>query len=448
MHAVTSLHRLGLLSALPRAPIRKAASSVGGVVLSQRQLQTLTISEECFPQGQLELPTQTHTISEDRMHEFLRAEASYFAAREPQSISVRQVIDASTPRKAAQLSARELPVRYAHRIQQIESLPGWQTSKDIVEVHGMYFDAFLGIRLLDDPDNGNLDEFTDKVRSVKTRFQYVIPHLSTGMRELQRTQGFSEAFIQDWLDTFFLSRIGTEMLSSQYMATAKSASMGAKCGIVNDECDPVAICRKAARHAQKLCQDHFGLKEHNVKILVETQVDSSLADSFGRIRFPYIPQYLCFIMVELLKNSARATVENTARPADLRHKPIVVTVCADHSQVAIRVSDRASGIPFNVAQSVWSYMYSTVPKTGAGSSFFARGSPLAGFGVGLPLSRLYARYLGGSLQLMSMPGIGTDAYLHLKRIETEAREKVPNTLDLDSLGSLDIPSLHTLKTLG
>lgn len=39
----------------------------------------------------------------------------------------------------------------------------------------------------------------------------------------------------------------------------------------------------------------------------------------------------------------------------------------------------------------------------------------SGYGVGLPLSRLYAQYLGGSLNLMSMPGEGTTAFLHLKR---------------------------------
>ncbi|CDJ52315.1 hypothetical protein EBH_0003450 [Eimeria brunetti] len=43
-------------------------------------------------------------------------------------------------------------------------------------------------------------------------------------------------------------------------------------------------------------------------------------------------------------------------------------------------------------------------------------SPLAGFGCGLPLCRLYASYLGGSLRLVSMPVHGTDAYIHLRRI--------------------------------
>jgi pyruvate dehydrogenase kinase 2/3/4 len=67
---------------------------------------------------------------------------------------------------------------------------------------------------------------------------------------------------------------------------------------------------------------------------------------------------------------------------------------------------------------------------------------LAGFGVGLPLSKLYAEYFGGNLHLSSMEGFGTDAYLHLNRLGANCENLPPVVLNSpsgrDSSCSLDL----------
>lgn len=51
--------------------------------------------------------------------------------------------------------------------------------------------------------------------------------------------------------------------------------------------------------------------------------------------------------------------------------------------------------------------------------------PLAGFGYGLPISRLYAQYFQGDLKLYSLEGYGTDAVIYIKALSTESIERLP-----------------------
>lgn len=81
--------------------------------------------------------------------------------------------------------------------------------------------------------------------------------------------------------------------------------------------------------------------------------------------------------------------------------------------LSFQMSDRGGGIPRSQMDNLFKYMYSTAPQP---SKSDAHTVPLAGYGYGLPLSRLYARYFHGDLVLLSCEGYGTDAIVYLKVI--------------------------------
>lgn len=78
------------------------------------------------------------------------------------------------------------------------------------------------------------------------------------------------------------------------------------------------------------------------------------------------------------------------------------------------MSDRGGGIGRSTIDHLFKYMYSTAPQP---SKSDAHTVPLAGYGYGLPISRLYARYFHGDLVLVSCEGHGTDAVIYLKVIK-------------------------------
>jgi pyruvate dehydrogenase kinase 2/3/4 len=122
------------------------------------------------------------------------------------------------------------------------------------------------------------------------------------------------------------------------------------------------------------------------------------------------------MVAELLKNSCRATVGRYSG-SDEAMPPIYVVVTQGDEDVSIKVADKGGGAPRSVMEKIWKFAHSTSPDleddTDFGKDVFAGGS-IRGFG--LPLARIYARYFGGELTLLSTEGQGVDAYLYLPRL--------------------------------
>lgn len=348
----------------------------------------------------------------------MESEITHFAMQEPHALTLKQILNRKNDCDIAHFLLEELPIRYAVRIKLVETLPDWQRNPHLVDIHQIYSTSFKTLRT---HTYDNRSTFRRAMINLKRRHCDVTNKIVSGIRKVKADNpSFSESGVNEFFNTFFVSRIGTEMLTSQYLAMTAITSDGAPGSIIDQHCDPLEVVKKAASDSQHLCEMH-----HNIYPAIEIQ-------NQGAQRLPFVPTYLYYILFELLKNSSRAVIEN-GKVGDQNGRgpaPITVTLCGDENFIGVKVSDIGGGIPLEDTERIWSYLYTTAKELPNEESQI---SPLAGFGCGLPLSRVYAKYLGGSLDVVSIPRYGTDAYLYLNCIGN-TREVVPRSFEM-TLGS-------------
>lgn len=160
---------------------------------------------------------------------------------------------------------------------------------------------------------------------------------------------------------------------------------------------------------------------------------------FGRgegATIPFLPRHLYKILRDVLRNAARAAfVKSAATGEPLGEVTVVIADADDNSDVVVKVSDTAGGIPRSKLNRIFSFSaasrnYKEVANDLADQSLCqALGpaslqggapdvlSPASDEGHALPLAKVYATLFGGDLKLLSMEGHGTDCYVYISRIE-------------------------------
>lgn len=297
-------------------------------------------------------------------------------------------------------------------------------------VKQVYIDSFL--ELVHRPKvhtKQQEEEFAAALESLYVKHANVLIQMARGAYELRtavregRIQGTSGdsgrvAFARmdechSFLDRFYMSRIGIRVLAGQYLALRHPEEPPGYIGMISTETSPFELVRHAAADAEMICHRSF---DHVAPIVnIEGRTDMT---------FPYLPSHLHYILLELLKNAMRATMEKHYRPLmdedDIPPVTVIIADGKDNEDVVIKVMDEGGGIPRSQIDYIWSYLYTTasssVQEAFIGEKDHGADSPLAGLGYGLPISRSYARYFGGDLDIMSMEGYGTDAFVHLTRL--------------------------------
>lgn len=260
--------------------------------------------------------------------------------------------------------------------------------------------------------------FTRLLDNIKKRHDPTVTTVAQGVLEWKRSQKAKDIAteIQAWLDRFYLSRIGIRFLIGQHVALNTLQPHPDYVGIICTKSNIHDIVHEAIENARFVCEEHYGMfKGPPVQLICPKD-----------LHFNYVPGHLSHICFELLKNSLRAVVERYGPDREDHLPPIKVIVVEGKEDITIKISDEGGGIPRSAIPLIWTYMYTTMEGQNLHQDFQASDfrAPMAGFGYGLPLSRLYARYFGGDLLLISIDGFGTDVYIHLNRLSS-SREPLP-----------------------
>ncbi|KAK9725333.1 hypothetical protein RND81_05G137200 [Saponaria officinalis] len=321
---------------------------------------------------------------------------------------------------SAQFLHKELPIRIARRAIELQSLPyGLSLKPAVLKVRDWYVDSFRDLRSFPEiKDKADELNFTQMIKMIKVRHNNVVPMMALGVQQLKKGMDPKIVYedlieIHQFLDRFYMSRIGIRMLIGQHVALHDPNPPPDRIGYIHTKMSPVEVARNASEDARSICMRHFG--------------SAPEVDIYGdpNFTFPYVPSHLHIMVFELVKNSLRA-VQERFMDSDEVAPPVRIIVADGLEDVTIKVSDEGGGIARSGLPKIFTYLYSTAKNPLDDNMDLGTGEnvTMAGYGYGLPISRLYARYFGGDLQIISMEGYGTDAYLHLLRLG-DSQEPLP-----------------------
>ncbi|KAF5676832.1 serine/threonine protein kinase [Fusarium bulbicola] len=408
----------------------------------------------------------------------LTHDAFSWVAKEARPISLRQLmvfgrsLTESRLISSANYVRTELPTRIAHRIRDMQRLPYVVTmNPHIKEVYDLYYHAFDTFRKVKEvktlEDNDKLCELIS--HNLKGHLT-VIPKLAMGILECGGLM--SPQDLDNFMNTILRSRISRRVIAEQHLSLTETYnspnfSPGAKLsesdfiGEVFIKCFAKDVVERCSKAITILARTTNGPDVQIPEITVDGHLDAS---------FPYILSHLEYIIGELLRNSVQAVIDRHQRihsdPDSVKPPPVEITICENQQHVIIRICDRGGGIPRAELPHLWSFSkgpqsqrrlenLAQVPKMAATmqelhveeelgradlkappyqsslSSLTSR-PPNLRLGMGLPLSRVYAEYWAGNLDLHSLEGYGTDVFLQISRLGNK-NEQLTTRASMDAL---------------
>ncbi|KAJ3038870.1 hypothetical protein HK097_003006 [Rhizophlyctis rosea] len=205
--------------------------------------------------------------------------------------------------------------------------------------------------------------------------------------------------IQQFLSDSHTFQSSLRLLIYHYLALHRPlrGSPSSQIGIIDTNVSIPYIVEESIIDASNVVEEVMG---HTVPVSI---IDKDNGTAKG---FTHIPTWIRYALFEVLKNSLRSVIEKGSGSVNVSYH-------TTPTSYKIEITDTGLGIPEKNLAKVFEYAYTTVKLRKP--AVVSADAPIAGFGYGLPLSRLYMRFFGGDLELESEEGVGTKVVLTIQR---------------------------------
>uniref|UniRef100_A0A8C6U6D3 Protein-serine/threonine kinase n=1 Tax=Neogobius melanostomus TaxID=47308 RepID=A0A8C6U6D3_9GOBI len=377
-------------------------------------------------------PTAAAHILASELSVAITKDIDFYSRFSPSPLSMKQFLDFGSENACEKTSfaflRQELPVRLANIMKEINLLPdNLLRTPSVRLVQSWYMQSFQDILQFKErnaEEKKTIYDFIDTVIKIRNRHNDVIPTMAQGVVEYKDAYGMDPVVSQNlqyFLDRFYMSRISIRMLMNQHTLlfggkVKVNPAHPKQIGGIDPHCYVSDVIKDAYENARNLCDRYY----MNSPELVLEEFNCKYTFTDTPINVVYVPSHLYHMVFELFKNAMRATMELYGD--SMEYPPVQVQIALGSEDLTVKVSDRGGGVPLRKIDRLFTYTYSTAPKPDMDRSHAA---PLAGYGYGLPISRLYARYFQGDLKLYSLEGFGTDAVIYIRALSTESIERLP-----------------------
>ncbi|KAJ9616974.1 putative protein kinase [Cladophialophora chaetospira] len=391
-----------------------------------------------------------------------------WADRPNRPISLRQLfffgrtLTESRLLSSANYVRMELPTRLAHRLRNMQRLPYVVVTNPhlslVYELYYKSFESFRRVSVIRTVEEN--DKFCKIISDSLKEHLAVIPNLVMGVLECQDL--VSPDTMDQFVQAMLRARISRRVIAEQHLALTDTynspwhvpqpSSENEFVGEVLLRCNAKEVLERCGRVTQDICRSTEG-PDLVPEIRVQGHTNAT---------FPYVLSHLEYIVGELLRNSVQAVMEKYKDSGE-KPPPIDVLICEAPQNVVIRISDQGGGIPRDIMPFLWSFNkgprsaarlqnFRDVPTLAAtmqevrlsgrekpngkvrdsSLTTLATRAPNLRLGMGLPMSRVYAEYWAGGLELHSLEGYGVDAFLQISKLGNQ-NEQLTSRASIDAV---------------